>query len=175
MVTPTEEQKKQLISLIMGRRSIRKYTDKKISEEIISTLLKAAMNAPSAHNTQPWEFIVLDNHDDIMKVTEYHPYSKMLEQASHAIIVMGDNEIQSLDFWIHDCSAVTENILIAAKALGLGAVWLGLVDTLIDKTRKVFNIPSHVTPLSIISLGYPVENKPPRENYNPKKVHRNTW
>ena len=99
----------------------------------------------------------------------------MLEDASHALIVMGDNEIQSSDYWIHDCSAVTENILIAAHALGLGAVWLGLKESLIEDTRKVFNIPSHVTPLSIISLGYPDESKPPRENYNPKKVHRNTW
>jgi len=166
----------ETLEAIMGRRSIRKYTDKKIPEEIITTLLKAAMNAPSAHNKQPWQFIVLDNHEAIMKVTEYHPYSKMLEQASHAIIVLGDNKIQSSEFWIHDCSAVTENILIAAKALGLGAVWLGIADTtLIEKTREVFNIPSHVTPLSIISLGYPDETKPPRENYNPKRVHRNKW
>ena len=135
------------------------------------------MNAPSAHNRQPWHFIVVDDRTTLNKVPEYHQYSKMLEGASHAIVVLGDNEVQTTDFWIHDTSAATENILIAANALGLGAVWLGVhpSEALIEGTRKLFNVPSHVTPLGIISLGYPEETKPPRENYNPERVHRNKW
>jgi nitroreductase len=167
----------EAIEAIMSRRSIRKYSDKKIPEEIITKLLKAAMNAPSAHNRQPWHFIVVDDRETLNKVPEYHQYSKMLENASHAIVVLGDNEVQTSDFWIHDCSAATENILIAANALGLGAVWLGVHphETLIEGTKKLFNIPAHVTPLGIISLGYPEETRPPRENYNPERVHRNKW
>ncbi|MFC1803347.1 nitroreductase family protein [Thermoproteota archaeon] len=167
----------QAFEAIMNRRSIRKYTEKKIPEETITTLLKAGMNAPSAHNRQPWHFIIIDNKEILNKIPEYHQYSKMLEHASHAIIVLGDNEIQNTDFWIHDCSAATENILIAAQAMGLGAVWLGVhpSEKLIKGTKKLFNIPDHITPLGIISLGFPAENKPPRENYNSERVHRNKW
>ena len=167
----------EAIEAIMSRRSIRRYKDKKIPKETITKLLKAAMNAPSAHNKQPWHFIVVDDRDTLNKVPEYHQYSKMLEGASHAIIVLGDNSVQTTDFWIHDTSAATENILIAANALGLGAVWLGVhpSEALIEGTKKLFNIPDHVTPLGIISLGYPEESKPPRENYNPERVHRNKW
>jgi len=102
----------EAIEAIMSRRSIRKYTGEKIPDETITKLLKAGMNAPSAHNKQPWHFIVVDDRETLNKVPEYHQYSKMLETASHAIIVLGDNDIQTTDFWIHDCSAATENILI---------------------------------------------------------------
>ncbi len=167
----------EALEAIMSRRSIRKYTDKKIPDETITRLLKAGMNAPSAHNKQPWHFIIVDDRETMLKVNEYHQYSKMLENASHAIIVLGDNDIQTTDFWVHDCSAATENILIAANALGLGAVWLGVHphQDLIAGTKKLFNVPEHVTPLGIISLGYPEETKPPRENYNPERVHKNKW
>ena len=167
----------EAIEAIMGRRSIRKYTDKKIPDETITNLLKAAMNAPSAHNKQPWQFIVVDDKAAMKQITEYHQYSKMLEEASHAIIVLADNSIQASDFWIHDCSAATENLLIAAHALGLGGVWLGVHPDpeLIENTKKLFKVPDNVTPLGIISLGYPAEQKPPRENYNPERIHKNKW
>ena len=167
----------EALEAIMSRRSIRKYKDNKIPNNTINTLLKAAMNAPSAHNRQPWHFIVVDDRETLKKVQEYHQYSKMLEIASHAIIVLGDNKLQETDFWIHDCSAATENILIAANALGLGAVWLGVHsnEKLIEGTKKLFNVPENVTPLCIISLGYPEETKPPRDNYNPERVHKNKW
>ncbi|MFH1178844.1 MAG: nitroreductase family protein [Candidatus Bathyarchaeota archaeon] len=167
----------EALEAIMSRRSIRKYLDKKIPEETITKLLKAAMNAPSAHYRQPCHFIVVDDHETLKKVPEYHQYSKMLEGASHAIIVLGDNKVQETDFWIHDCAAAIENILIAANALGLGAVWLGVhpSEVLIEGTKKLFKVPENVTPLGIVSLGYPAETKPPRENYNPEKVHRNKW
>ena len=167
----------EAIEAIMGRRSIRRYTDKKIPEETITKLLKAAMNAPSAHNKQPWHFIVVDDRETMLKIPEYHQYSKMLENASHAIVVLGDNNIQTSDFWVHDTSAATENILIAAHAMGLGAVWLGIHphESLIEGTKKLFDIPDHVTPLCIISLGYPDETRSPSENYNPERVHKNKW
>jgi len=165
------------LEAIMTRRSIRRYKEGKIPEETITTLLKAAMAAPSAHNKQPWRFIVVDDPNILSKVPEYHPYSKMLPNASHAIVVLGDTHVQETDFWVHDCSAATENLLIAAHALGLGAVWLGVHphEDLIEETKKLFGVPDHVVPLCIVSLGYPQEPKPPRENYDPAKIHRNHW
>ena len=167
----------EALEAIMTRRSIRKYTDKPVSDETVKKLLEAAMAAPSAHNRQPWHFIVIMDRATLNKIPEYHQYSKMLEQAAVAIVVCGDNTVQETDFWIHDCSAATENMLLAANALGLGAVWLGVHPSkqLIDDTRKLLGIPSHVTPLGIVSVGYPEEQKPPRQNYNPERIHRNRW
>jgi nitroreductase len=165
------------LDAIMGRRSIRKYTGKIIPDKDIKTLLKAAMNAPTAHNNMPWHFIVVDDRKILDKIPEYHQYSKMLVNASHAIVVLGDHNLQDTDFWIHDCAAASENILIAAHAMGLGAVWLGVHpgEDLIKGTKELLGIPEHVTPLGIISLGVPDEEKPPRENYNEERVHRNKW
>lgn len=165
------------LKAIMGRRSIRKYTGETIPDGDIKILLEAAMNAPSAHNKQPWHFIVVDDRAVLDKVPEYHGYSKMLAQASHAIVVLGDNAIQETDFWIHDCAAATENILIAAHAIGYGAVWLGVhpSEALIKGTKDLFGIPDIVTPLGIVSLGVTTDEKPPRENYSEDRVHRNKW
>lgn len=165
------------LKAIMGRRSIRKYTGEKIPDGDIKVLMEAAMNAPSAHNKQPWHFIVVDDRALLNSITEYHQYSKMLEHASHAIIVLGDNQVQDTDFWIHDCAAATENILIAAHAMGYGAVWLGVhpSEALIKGTKDLFGVPGHVTPLGIVSLGVTTVKKPPRENYNEERVHWNKW
>ena len=161
----------------MGRRSIRKYTGEKIPEDDIKILLEAAMNAPSAHNKQPWHFIVIDDREILDAIPKYHQYSKMLEKASHAIVVLGDLDIQETDFWIHDCSAALENILIAAHAMGYGAVWLGVHphETLIDGTKELLDVPENVIPLGIVSLGVPAEEKPPRSNYKEERVHKNKW
>ena len=162
---------------ILSRRSIRKYTDKEVSKELEVNLLKAAMAAPSAHNRQPWHFIIIRDRDILKKITEFHRHSQMLKEASLAIIVCGDNEVQKTDFWIHDCSAATENILIAAQAFGLGAVWLGVhpSDDYIKGVKELLQIPDHVTPLGIISIGYPAEEKPPGNRFDPSKVHENKW
>ena len=172
--------KMNAIEALMGRRSIRKYTEEKIPEEKITTLLKVAMNAPSGGNVQPWHFIVVNNHETLMKITEVHPYSKMLEQASHAIIVLGDATAHSKgieEFWVQDCSAAIENILIAAHALGLGAVWLGGYPNMeiVNGLKDLFQVPDPFNSLGIISLGYPAETKPPRENYEKARVHLNKW
>jgi nitroreductase len=167
----------EAIQAIMSRRSIRKYTPEDVSPEHERQLLEAAMAAPSAHNRQPWHFIVIRDRETLDGIPEFHEYSKMLKEAPLAIVVCGDTEVQTTDFWIHDCSAATENILIAANALGLGAVWLGVHPhmELIENTRKHLGIPDHVVPLGIVSVGHPAAEKPPGDRYNEERVHRDKW
>ena len=167
----------EALEAILTRRSIRKYTDVKVSPELERKLLEAAMAAPSAHNNQPWHFVVIRSRETLNRIPEFHPYSKMLREASLAFVVCGDNEVQPTAFWAQDCSAATENLLIAANALGLGAVWLGVYPdgTRANQIRELLGIPGHVTPLGIVSVGYPAESKPPRENYSEDRVHREKW
>ena len=166
------------LTAIHTRRSIREYQDKNIPEELVLELLKAAMASPSARNQQPWEFVVITDPGLRNQIPAVCPFAQMIVDAPLAILVCGNLKIETAQgYWEIDCAAATQNLLLAAHALGLGAVWLGVHphETLIDGTKKLFNIPDHVTPLGIISLGYPEETKPPRENYNPERVHRNKW
>ncbi len=167
----------EALEAIMTRRSIRRYTGEQVSPEHERRLLEAAMAAPSAHNRQPWHFIVVRSRETLNKIPEYHPYSRMLKEAGLAVVVCGDNKVQTTDFWTHDCSAATENMLIAANALGLGAVWLGVHpgEELVKKTRELLGIPGHVTPLCIVSVGHPAEEKPPADRYDESKVHKERW
>jgi nitroreductase len=167
----------EAIQAIMSRRSIRRYTDEGVSPEHERQLLEAAMAAPSAHNRQPWHFIVIRDRGTLDAIPEFHGYSNMLKEAPLAIVVCGDTEVQTTDFWIHDCSAATENILIAANALRLGAVWLGVHpgEDLIENTRRLLGIPDHVVPLCIVSVGHPAVEKPPADRYNEERVHKDRW
>ncbi|AUS96697.1 nitroreductase family protein [Clostridium thermosuccinogenes] len=163
---------------IFNRRSIRKYTDKKVPEEMIEQILRAGMAAPSAGNSQPWHFIVVDDRNILNEITKVHPYSKMLNEASHAIIVCGDRSLQKYEgYWVQDCSAAMENMLIMAQDIGLGAVWLGVYpnEERVKAISEIFGLPENVTPLSIMSLGYPAETKEPANRFNPSRVHRNRW
>jgi len=167
----------EALEAIMTRRSIRRYTGEQVSAEHERRLLEAAMAAPSAHNRQPWHFIVVRSRETLDRIPEYHPYSRMLREASLAVVVCGDNEVQATDFWAQDCSAATENMLVAANALGLGAVWLGVHpgEELVRETRTLLGVPGHVTPLCIVSVGHPAEEKPPGGRYDESKVHREKW
>ncbi|MDA3954963.1 MAG: nitroreductase family protein [Bacteroidales bacterium] len=168
----------EIIKGILTRRSIRKYTDKQISEEQIETLLKAGMYAPSASNQQPWHFIVIKDREILNKIAEVHPYAKMLTQAPLAILVCGDQNLElSKDYWVVDCSAATQNILLAAHDLGLGAVWLGVHPRIERKAdiRKIFELPNHIQPMSLISIGYPDEEKEMPERFKPERIHYNEW
>ncbi len=161
---------------ILSRRSIRKYTDQKISDELIGEILKAAMSAPSANNLQPWHFVIISERQILDRIPEFHPYSSMLYFAPLAIAVCGDAELQSA-FWVQDCSAASENILLAAHAKGLGAVWLAIYprEQRVQGLRKLLGLPENIIPLSLISLGYPAAKKPPENRYDPSKVHHNHW
>lgn len=163
---------------LLNRRSIRKYKDIEISDEIVEILLRAGMAAPSAGNEQPWEFIVLRDKEIMKKITKVHPYSQMLLSADVAIVVCGDESKELFKgFWVQDCSAATENILIAAEDKGLGAVWLGVypIEDRVNALKNILDLPDSVMPLSIIPIGYKDEEKKPLDRFNKTRIHYNKW
>jgi nitroreductase len=136
------------------------------------------MAAPSAGNQQPWEFIVVTDRDLLDKITKVHPYAKMLLGAPAAIIVCGNtNREKHAGFWVQDCSAAVENMLLEATHQGLGSVWLGVHprQDRVDGLKKLFNMPESVIPLAVVALGYANEQPTPVDRFNPAYVHRNGW
>jgi nitroreductase len=169
----------ELFEGLLSRRSIRKYTGERIDEEKIRSVVKAGMYAPSANNTRPWHFIIVDDREIMEKIMKVHPYSSMLSEASHAIIVCGDEKLQNgPGYYVLDCSAATQNVLLAAHALGLGAVWLG-VEPKSDRKKaikEILGLPEYIHAVSIISIGMPVkipEKIPAR--FEQKKIRKNRW
>jgi nitroreductase len=163
---------------ILTRRSVRSYTSAPIPETLLTQLLRAAMNAPSAGNEQPWHFVVIRDRAVLEAITGFHPYATMLRGAAATILVCGDLQLEKFKgFWVQDCSAATENILIAARALGLGAVWLGLhpLEERVTQMRMLLGIPDHVVPLSLVSLGYPKDEPRPADRYQASRVHHDRW
>jgi nitroreductase len=164
----------EFIDIIYARRSIRKYKDTPVPREILETLLKAAMAAPTATNAQPWEFVVVTNPETLAKLRSGLPFAKM--NAPAVICVLGSERMQRSKigsrFWVQDCSAATENILLAATALGLGSVWVGVhpITIFTNHVKRTLNLPDGVTPLNLIFLGYPDEKKEPRTQYEEKRV-----
>ena len=166
---------RELIQAIFTRRSIRRYSADPVGEEDVKTLLEAAMAAPSAGNSQPWHFIVVTDRQTLDALAEVHTYGKMLFEAPLCIAVCGDPSLSR--HWVQDCSAATENLLLAVAALGLGAVWLGVhpgADR-VAAIRKVLRIPESIAPLNLISIGHPAEEKEPRTQYDELRVHRGWW
>lgn len=166
---------KDTIKTIFSRRSIRKYTGEPVGEDDIQMLLEAAMAAPSASNIKPWHFVVVTQRETLDALADAHPHGKMLAQAPLCIAVCGDPDLSR--YWEQDCSAATENLLVAAAALGLGAVWLGVHprDDRVGFTRQILGIPENIVPLNLISIGHPAEEKEPRTQYDEARVHRGRW
>ncbi len=166
-----------VLEAIFRRRSIRKFTEQTVEKEKVKLLLQAGMAAPSASNTQPWEFIVVDDAAVLKKLRA----SLLLGRFNSplCIVVCGNpssglkKEIVGRMFWVQDCSAAAENILIAAVGLGLGAVWCGVHPIFIfeGRMRAVLGIPKHVTPLGVLQIGYPAEEKAAGTKYNESRVH----
>ena len=163
---------------IFERRSIRKYSKLPIPDSDIENLLRAAMAAPSAGNQQPWEFILIKDKKILGDITKVHHYSQMLKEAQLAIVVCADLDKEKHGgYWVQDCSAATENILIEAQHLGIGSVWLGVYprEDRVKGIKELLNLPLRVIPLSIISLGYPAEKKEPSNRYDNLRIHINKW
>ncbi len=163
---------------VLSRRSIRKYTDEPVTDEQVECLLRAAMAAPSAGNQQPWQFVVIREREVLDAVPEVHPYSSMITLAPLAILVCGDRRLERWpQYWDQDCSAATENMLVAAAQLGLGAVWLGVhpLQERVDGLRRLLCIPREITPFSLVPVGWPAETKAPADRYDAARVHYDRW
>ena len=166
------------IEAILSRRSIRRYTPQRVTEEVIQQLLEAAMSAPSAGNEQPWQFIIITDRKRLDEIPRFHPFSDMLKEASVAIVVCGDQHREKYrDHWVQDCSAATQNLLLAGHALGLGAVWVGLYpnEDRVARMRRLLGLPGHVIPLCLVPLGYPAEEIPREHRFDPARVHHDRW
>ena len=168
-----------ILEAIYARRSIRKYEERPVEKEKIELLLMAAMAAPSAMNIKPWEFVVVTDPDTMDKFRSALMFGKF--NAPVAIAVCGNNSFfkhpMASKFWVQDCSAATENILLAAAGLGLGTVWLGVhpIHNYTKRISKILQLPDHVKPLNLIYVGYPAEEKDARTQYNPDRVHWETY
>ncbi len=163
---------------ILTRRSIRKYTDKPLDDHIIQTLLEAGFSAPSAGNQQPWHFVILGDRTLFETILTFHPHAHMLKEAQKAILVCGDLSFEKFKgYWMLDCSAATQNILLAAHANDVSSCWLGIYprEDRITKMRELLGMPNHIIPFSLISLGYPAEQKEKEDRYDQSRIHHNKW
>ena len=163
---------------ILKRRSIRSYTGEGVCDADVRDLLRAAMSAPSAGNERPWHFIVIRDRATMQRIITFHPYAAMLTHAPLAICVCGDLSLEKYrGFWVQDCSAATENLLIAAQDLGLGACWLGIYP-LEDRVAGMSNLlgcPGNVVPFAVIAVGHPAEEKEYEDRYDASRVHDERW
>ncbi|MGD8794353.1 MAG: nitroreductase family protein [Anaerolineae bacterium] len=163
------------LEMIFARRSIRRYSGEPVSEADIQSLLEAGMAAPSGSNRKPWHFVAVTDKTVLCALAEAHPYGKMIANAEVGIAVCGEPDAS--DWWLQDCSAATENILLAAVALGLGGVWIGCYGRpkREQAIRDVLGIPEHIAVMSLLSIGHPGEEKAARTQYDADRVHRDRW
>lgn len=168
----------EALEAIFTRRSIRKYDGSQVDPGAVRTLLKAGMSAPSAGNQQPWHFIVVTDRELLNGIQRVHPYAQMLLTAPAAIVVCAELSLQKHPgSWVQDCSAATQNILLAARAMGLGTCWLGVHPKAEreEPIRKLFGLPEGIEPFAIVALGHPAEEKETPDRYNAGRVHDNRW
>lgn len=163
----------EILEGIFKRRSIRKYKEKEVEEEKLRKILKAGMYAPSSRNKRPWFFIVIKNKKILKEIADFHPYGKMLYTTPVAILVCGDKNIQEVEGYIAlDCAASTQNILLASFGLGLGTCWIGIYPRKerMDFIKKLLKLEKNFIPISLISLGYPDEEKESPERFEEEKI-----
>jgi nitroreductase len=168
------------LDFIFGRRSIRVYSPGEVSDAAVTRLLEAAMAAPSAMTKDPWRFVTVRDRQTLPKLAALHPGAAMLSAAAMAIVVCGDLDVafdRQLSYLLQDCSAATENLLLAANAQGLGACWVGIHpgEPLVKRVRELLSLPTSVVPMAVVSLGQPGEQPPPRTRFNADYVHRERW
>lgn len=167
-----------IMEAIFTRRSIRRFTGEAIADKDLELVVRAGFQGPSAHNLQPWEFIVIKEKSNKERIAKAHPYAKMLPSAEACIIVCGDqNKQKTTGFLVEDCSAAIQNILLAAHGIGLGAVWCGLypVEQLTQEIAKACSLPDHIIPVGMVVLGHKGEEKKKEDRYDSSKVHFEVW
>lgn len=170
-----------VLDAISTRTSIRAYQDRPVGADTVELLLRAAMSAPSARNRQPWAFIVVDDKALLRQLADSLPYAQSAAAAPMAVVVCGvlteSQGATNAGWWVQDAAAASENLLLAAHAVGLGAVWTGVYsyEDRVRAVRNVLGLPRHVVPLNVIPIGYPAENPAPKQKWDPAKVRRNGW
>lgn len=168
-----------LLEGIFKRRSIRSFVkDEPVEDEKVDMLLKSAMSAPSAGNEQPWHFIVIDDRKILDEVPEIHPYAGMVKSAPLAILVCGDTSLEKhKGFWVQDCSAAIENILLATQGVGLEAVWCGIYpnEARAEAFKEKFVLPENVIPLGIVLIGYSEKEGFKVDRFKEERIHKNKW
>lgn len=167
---------------ILSRKSVRSYTDEAVSRQQLDTLVRAAMAAPTGKDMRPWKFVVIDDKNVMKQLAAQLPKAKMLTEAQAAILVCGDLSIKDKDGksstnWAFDCSAASENLLLQAEAMGLGAVWTGVYpyDERMDAIKKVVELPDSIVPFSLIPIGHPKGDPQPKDKYDKDNIHYNKY
>jgi len=170
---------------IASRRSVRSYTSQPVPDEMVEQLLRAAMAAPSAKDYRPWEFVVIRDRAMLDTLASKLKYAKMLAEAPLAIVVCGrrvtqmpDGSLRENPLWVHDAGAATENLLLAAEALGLGAVWTAAFDGFDERgdiVREALFLPDEVRTLCVVPIGFPAGDTPAKDKWDPSKVHYEKW
>lgn len=166
------------MNAILLRRSIRHYTSDPVPSTMITDLLRAAMAAPSAGNEQPWQFVVINDRTILDKIPRFHPFARMLHEANTAILVCGDlSRVIHEGFWAQDCAAATENLLLAATELKLGAVWVAVYprEERVAAFRELLEIPQDIVPFALVPVGFPDEEKEPVDRFDSRRIHYNAW
>ena len=169
------------LDVIMTRASVRSYTDQPVEKDKVEKMLKAAMAAPTARNQQPWAFVVVDSREILDELAETLPHAKMAAQAPLAIVACGDltKSLSGVaqEYWVQDVSAAIENLLLAAHAMELGAVWTGVypIPERVNDVVQVLSLPEHIIPLAVIPIGYPAGEVQPKDKWKPENVRYNKW
>ncbi len=167
-----------IMEAILSRRSVREYTSEPVGEAEIDQLLRAAMNAPSAGKERPWHFVVIRSRATLEEIARFHPYAQMLHAAPAGVLVCADTTLERQPgFWVQDCAAAAQNIMLAAVAQGLGAVWVGMhpVADRVQSMRELLNLPEPVIPLALVAVGHPARETPRQDHYDTSRIHRERW
>ena len=171
---------KDTLDAIRERKSVRSYTGEPVSREFIDKLLHAAMAAPAAIHMLPWKFIVVTDKERLKALAGGLPFAQMVNRAGTGIVVCAVPEEAAMNseaYAVLDCACASENILLAAEALGLGAVWTAIYPNqeLMDFVREELGIPKNVIPLKLIPVGYPTGEEKATDKYDPRNVHWEKW
>ncbi len=166
------------LQTILSRQSVREYTGDAIPESTVEALLRAAMNAPSAGNEQPWHFLVIRDRETLEEIARIHTYAQMLRSAPLALLICGDLRLSRFPgTWVQDCAAATQNVLLAAQSFGLGGVWVGVhpVSEREAAFRRLLGIPAEVVPFSLVPIGHPAAWEPREDRFDAARIHRERW
>lgn len=163
---------------IFNRVSVRSFKNDKVEEEKIQKVLRAAMQAPSAGNQQPWEFIIVENKDTLSKLSEMSPYSKCIKDAPIAIVILGNiNRMRFAENWMQDLGAATENMLLEITELELGSVWITAapLEDRMEYVGDLFNLPANIKPYCVLPIGYPKIDIKQKDRYDVSRIHREVY